>query len=485
MNSLDTNPLRGAINLGFAGVVSYIVQFALPILLVRFLDSTEFGQYRLLWLIANSIMAFAPLALPYSLFFFLPRAKAEEKERLVANVLWFLIISGIISAAIGASINQYFEGSSREIPGNSLIVPLFILLWVVSSFIDSLANAEGRIPLQAQIITLLSLVRLIVVGTVAFLSGDIVAVLWAIVAFAGIKFALLLVMISKRYGINGFLPHCDLLKRQLIYAVPFGLSGSLYIFRGQGDQWIVASMFPVEMFAVFSVAGVVAPLANLVRVAVDHAVLQSINLFHGQGDLASAMDLNRNSNTLIALLLLPALTFLFIFANEIISIVFTPAYIDAVNPMRIYIFGVVGQVLIVNNLLATFEQGKFLLVLNIWFLLFSIGISYIGALNFGLQGAAFGTALAQWGSQIISILWVAKISKKNVNEFIDISALSQVFTIATLTGLIVFCIFRLDWFRGEFMSLILGAITFSLFYIPLVLLLPRLRRNLVQLFKTR
>ena len=45
---------RKAVFLGAAGLLDYAVQMALPVILVRHLTKQEFGDYRLMWLVAGS-----------------------------------------------------------------------------------------------------------------------------------------------------------------------------------------------------------------------------------------------------------------------------------------------------------------------------------------------------------------------------------------------------------------------------------------------
>ena len=416
----------GAVKLGTANAIDYAIQLILPVILVRSLDSTEFGQYRVLWLLTNTLMAFAPMYMPQSLFYFLPRSKEDKRAKYVANVLWFLFCSGLMSALVSIGIASLWFGTEKGLPAYTSVVPLFILLWVASTMLDWLANSEGLVGIQARIIVTFSVVRAFVVGGVAYWTSDILAVFWAMATFACIRVGALLFSVVSRYGLNGLQPDWTMAKEQIAYALPFGLAGSLYVLRSQGDQWIVASLFPVETFAMFSIAGVIAPLANMVRQAVSSAVLPAMNQQHSQGNRDVAMALNKQSNTLTALVLLPVLCFLFVFANEIILLIYTQKYISASGPMRVYIFGLVGQILVVNNVLITYAQGRFQLKLNLFFLLVAFSLSLVGALYFGMIGAALGTAVAQWGSHIVSIIYVKNLANVKLDDIIDIKLLIKI-----------------------------------------------------------
>ena len=52
---------RRALSLGAVKLFDHAMQFVLPVVLVRCLDSANFGEYRLLWLAVGTVMAVATL----------------------------------------------------------------------------------------------------------------------------------------------------------------------------------------------------------------------------------------------------------------------------------------------------------------------------------------------------------------------------------------------------------------------------------------
>lgn len=125
------NPsLRGAITLGTASAIDYVLQFILPIILVRSLESVEFGQYRVLWLITNTVMAIAPLYMPQSLFYFLPRA-GTQRVFYIANVIWFLVLMAFLAALVISPWNPVRPDIMHNMPGEDSLVPAFVSLWGV------------------------------------------------------------------------------------------------------------------------------------------------------------------------------------------------------------------------------------------------------------------------------------------------------------------------------------------------------------------
>src|SRR6185436_6028773 len=89
---------RRALSLGAANAFDYAVQFLLPVVLVRCLDADAFAHYRLLWLAVGTAMAVVTMAVPGSLYYYLPRSDEPEKRLYINQTLLFLAIAGTLAA---------------------------------------------------------------------------------------------------------------------------------------------------------------------------------------------------------------------------------------------------------------------------------------------------------------------------------------------------------------------------------------------------
>src|SRR5437762_4026465 len=87
-----------AISLGAANAIDYAIQFLLPVVLVRYLTPEAFGSYRLLWLVAGTVMAVVTQAMAGGLYYFLPRSGDEEKRLYINQALLYLSAAGLIAA---------------------------------------------------------------------------------------------------------------------------------------------------------------------------------------------------------------------------------------------------------------------------------------------------------------------------------------------------------------------------------------------------
>ena len=96
---------RRALSLGAANALDFAMQFLLPVVLARCLDAEAFGQYRLLWLAVGTVMAVANLAMPATLYYYLPRSDGATKRLYINQTLLYLGLAGLLAAwAVSATV---------------------------------------------------------------------------------------------------------------------------------------------------------------------------------------------------------------------------------------------------------------------------------------------------------------------------------------------------------------------------------------------
>jgi O-antigen/teichoic acid export membrane protein len=96
---------------------------------------------------------------------------------------------------------------------------------------------------------------------------------------------------------------------------------------------------------------------------------------------------------------------LFAVTPELIQIIYTSKYVEAVPVMHIYLIGMMMNVCAVGHILPALNKGRFAAANSACCLVISIVCSIIGASRWGLIGAAFGSVF----TFIISELWSLKV----------------------------------------------------------------------------
>jgi O-antigen/teichoic acid export membrane protein len=473
---------RRAMSLGTANAIDYALQFLLPVVLTRALDAHSFGEYRLLWLAVGTALL-TPLFMPESLYYFVPRSTREAKRLYVNQTLLWVFCGGLAVALALSPWDPLLPASLRELVArHSIALPLFAFLWVASYLLDVLPTVDERVGWQARVIVSLAALRAVSLSAVAIATRELGPVLWTLVAFAAVRLGLLLTYIAREHGLGGPFFRRETFAGQVRHAAPFGMSGVLYGLRTQADQWVAAALFPAAQFASFSIALVLAPMVQLFRQSVNHVFLPSMSRLHSGGDFKAMLALNSRANAMVALLVYPLLAFAFVFAEQLVTVVYTAAYLGAVPVMRLYTLALIVFVVELNSILLLLRQGAFSAKVNAGALLVAVPLSYVGALQWGLVGAALGSVVVVFAERALSLSRIAELTATPVAKLQDWASLGGILAAAAIAAAAAGAALRGLEMR-PFAALAAGAAIVALAY-PAALLLTGQRRSLVDFFSS-
>lgn len=476
MTAASSSLERRAVSLGSAYAIDYGLQFLLPVVLTRALDPHAFGEYRLLWLAVSTLLIIAPMCMPQSLYYFLPRSDANGKRLYLNQCLIFMVIAGVASAWVLSPLNPWLPSSmAAVVTDNGWVVPAFAMLWIFSWLLDVLPTVDEQVSWQARAIVSLSALRAVGLSTVALLTRNLESVLWAMLVFVAIKSALLLWYVARHHGLRGPWIQKEPLKAQLRQAAPFALSGTLHGLRAQGDQWIAATLFSVTQFASFSVATVLAPMVQMCRQSVNHVFLPSMSRMESAGDFRGMLALNGRANSMVALLVYPMLAFAFVFAEPLIALVYTPAYLAGVPVLRLYVVGLLALVVEVNSVLFLLKQGAFSARVNALVLALALPLSYFGAITWGLAGAALGSVAALYSERALSLARIAELTDTRISELQDWTTLGGILAASSLASALAGVVLSHAQLR-PFFALAAGGAILAVAY-PLALFVLGQRRS--------
>lgn len=463
-----------------AGVVEYAAQLLLPVVLVRYLSVAEFGEYRLVWLVANTALAIFPFFMPSALFYFLPRLHGDARPRLMGNSVLFLFLSGLLAGFVLLAVADSMSEALATLVTTHIAVTVFVALWVMASLFDTVAVADGRAILQARAMIFLSLVRTAALAVVAVSIGDLTSLLFVMCAFAAVKFALAIgygAWVPPRQGIR---LDWNLMRRQVTYAAPFAVGNTLYLLRGQADQWVVASLFSADVFALISIAAVVMGLANLVKQPMRNAILPPLGRLLAAGDLTRAAELIASGNAAMIMLLLPLMAWLFVCAPDLVSLVYTEAYRNAAPLMQLYIAGLSTSVVGGGYLLAAFDAGRVAVVISTANLFLSIALSYVGAQLFGLHGAVAGSIASLILGEYWALMVIARKLDCSVWRLCEVILAVRAYVATACSAAVAMA--SVYWWGGATVwRILIGSLVFLL-VLAMFLVVLRLHRDVRRLF---
>jgi O-antigen/teichoic acid export membrane protein len=448
---------RRALSLGAMKAFDNAMQFLLPVVLVRALDSASFGQYRLLWLAVATVMGVATLNIYGSLYYFVPRSDPEHKRLYVHQTMAYLLAAGMLCGVALSAWNPWLPAPMAALERYGALVPAFVALWVATILLDHLPTIEERIGWQAAVTLGLSALRVALIAAGAWFTGDLLVILWLLLAVVVVKFALLIDYVRRFHGFGRPWFRRATAIDQFRQSAPYGASSALFTLRGQADQWVAASLFALSSFAAFSIAALVGQVVQLIRQSVLEAFLPSMSRMEAAGDHRGMMEMNSRANVMVSTVLYPLLAFAFAFSEDILTVVYTAQYAEGAAAMRLYICGMAGMVVEIGSIVLLLREGSFALRVSALVLAVSVAASWSGAHLFGLAGAALGSVLGIYLDRAFMLRRVSKRTGIPLAALQHWRALGWTLCSAASAAALAWICVHYGFSRSHLFNLIVGA----------------------------
>lgn len=408
-----------------------------PVVLVRTIGTTAFGEYRLFWLLATTVAMLFPLGLPRSLLFFFARLDTEGRRLYVGQTALFLLATTMVAALLMLVFGDALpSGMSGLLHRHGLLLAVFLLVWNLGLLLDVLPNATGQIRWQAQAVLATSVLRAALIISAAVFFQRIEEVLIATLIAACMRLGLLAYFIARYCGIRLFPLDRQQFCEQLRYGIPFGVATLLFNMRKQAEQWIVATLFSSAVFGIFSVVTTLLMPFEVLRGVLANLLLPKMSSLHSLGNYEELLRLNNQGNVIISAIMFPAMVALFAFSDEVIQFLFTQEYVSGSPVLRIYLIQTLISVEI-TTLLYVFDQGSSNMRYEALILPFAVASSLVGVRYFGLPGATIGSVLATFVVYAFFLTRLSRVMSVPIARLQDWKNLGRVLGISVVCALAI------------------------------------------------
>src|SRR5687767_14534084 len=374
-----------------AKTLAFAFAFALPVLLTRTLSQSEYGLFKQVFLITTSAVALLPLGFGMSAYYYLPRETDRARRgQVILNILLFNLLMG----GVACLVLIFWPGVIARIfrdPGISSFAPLLgvvIMLWLFSSFLETVAVANQELKLATIFIVAGQVTRSILLVSAAIVFDSVHALIYAALIHGVLQSATLVWYVSSRFP--GFCRAFDwsLTGKQMAYALPFGLAGLLYTIQTDLHNYFVSNRFSAATFAVYSIGVAQLPLIGILRESVSSVMLPRISYLQEQGQEPEIIALLANATRKLAVVLLPVYVFLMVTGREFLTFMFTSAYADSWPIFAINLTLLPLSLLDVDAVTRAYENHRFFLVrLQIVLSIVNVFALWFCISRFGLVGA--------------------------------------------------------------------------------------------------
>ena len=409
----------------------------MPLVLVRTLSLSQFGLYKQAFLIVSTALMLFGLQVAASAYYFMPRMPGK-KPQVAMNVLIFYSLIGTTVALLFAAFPHWVTivFKNTDLVSSTPLIGLAILLWLVSSFLEIVAVADGDVRSASVFIILSQLTRTLLLLAAAVAFGSVRALVAAAVVQGALQCIILFAYLRRRFGQFWRSFDWPLFKAQLGNALPFGLGGLAYVVQSDMHNYFVSYYFDAATFALYAVGCFQLPLFTLLLDSVGSVLIPEIARLQVEADRRAIFLLWVSAARKIAFFFVPVCAFLLLMRHEFITALFTDRYAEAVPIFAINVVAMLLNISLSSAVLRAFDECKYFSMKLHILLIPVMWVSLWGGIRAaGLIGAMAAFALVQTVDVALTTAKAAQILGLKLKDLRYLTPLARTFAAAAAAAL--------------------------------------------------
>lgn len=379
---------RGAV-LASARLLNQALMLLSPLLLVRLLDIVEYGRYRQFMAVAMLITSLGGFALTANLTYLVARTPERAASDVTKTSVLMLAVA-VISALVIVAAHPWIVPA--EIAGSWWLLALYVFMFLNLEVVVAYWLAQRRSLEVMQYTLAVTAWRLGTLLGAALYFGDVHMIFVTIVCAETLKNVAIYRWLRAR-GLIVFRWERHVLGEQLRLVGPLGL-GSLLNKANDFGRMVVGSVMGPVPLALYSTAAYQVPLVNIVQSSLSDVIFPDL-VKRAQRDPAEGLRLWKRAQMMVAAVIVPAWMLLTYFAEPLIRLAFTDAYVAATPFFQVFLLLMIRQCFPFSTLLRSIEDNRSFATSNAVAL--GINIALVATLlpAYGLWGPTLGLVVGQ------------------------------------------------------------------------------------------
>ena len=416
--------------------VSHGCFLLVAVVLARSLEQADFGTFNQVWLVNKSLIYLFALGLPVSVYYFLPRlSNAKSKSFIVQTLLSLTILAlpfSISMYVLADTLAVYFQNPDLTAYLRQFaIYPLMVLPTITT---DAVLISLGRTKQAAIFEVSTKIAMILAVAGAAILGHSLDVVFKALIlhGLAQLLFAVWLMWQPLR-RVKADFSLADL-KSQIAFAMPYGLSDLAGILHYHTDKVLVALFHPPAVFALYAAGAFEIPLAGVTSVPVVSVSMAEFTKRFTSGDIEGFLALWHQSLLKLALPVFAVATFLMVFADPVVTGLFSSEYAASVWPFQIYLLLLPMVITVPGQVLASLGETKFVFKAMVASMIVNLVLGYILIRSMGWLGPALSLVCSRYLFTTLIMLEIRNRLEVDLGRLIPWKALCRVGLVAILAA---------------------------------------------------
>jgi O-antigen/teichoic acid export membrane protein len=436
-NELDSTRIAGnAMLMMLSKAISHGCFLLIAVVLARSLERADFGTFNQVWLVNKSLLYLFALGLPVSVYYFLPRLPDAKIKSFILQTMVSLTV-----LALPFSISMYVLSDWLAVYFNNPALAYHLRLFSIYPLVtlptvgtDAILIGLGRAK-QAALFEIVTKTVMVLAVTVAGIVGDRLDLVFkALVAYGIAQSFLGAWMVwqpvrraKSRFSFSDW-------KSQIRYSVPYGLATLTGALNYQVDKILIALFYPPAVFALYAAGAFEIPLAGVTSVPVVSVIMGELTKKFSSGDIEGFLQLWHQSMLKLALPVFAVAAFLIVFAEPVVVGLFSSEYSESVWPFRIFLLFVPMRITVLEQVLASLGETKFVFKAQIGATFVNVVLGYVLIRNTGWLGPAMASVLTGYVFAVLLLFEIRRRLDVGLGRLVPWQHLARVALVAILAA---------------------------------------------------
>lgn len=475
-DDLKTSNTTQAAWIGIGSLCTFGFTLVSAAILSRYLTKEDYGTYKQVMYVYNTLLAVFTLGLPRAYAYFLPRVKKEEGLSLIKKLnRCFFVLGFIFSVFLYLCANNIADILKNE--NLALVIKIFspapLFLLPTMGLEGIFATYRKSYWSAIYVITTRVLMLLFVAMPVAFYRADSITAVWGFTfsSFVSCIIALYLKKIPFRKVIH---TKSDVSFKQIFnFSLPLMFAGFWGIAEKSADQFYVSRFFGQNVFADFANGSLELPFVGMVLSAGSTVLLPIFSKMVSENDRnTDLLDLWCRTAIKAAYIIYPLVIFSCFFAEVIMTFLYGDNYFDSAIFFRIMLLINFFTVAQYYPIILALGKTKYYANVHLWCAMAVWILEYIAILIFNSPYVVtIVSVLCRLVKIILMMNLIAGCLNVSIVKLFPIATLSKIAACCVIASLAAYYIVVFNTFiTAKFFVLILGF----LLYVGIVLLLGKI-----------
>jgi O-antigen/teichoic acid export membrane protein len=381
-----------------ARAVAYACSLALPLVLVRVFSLHEFGIYKQLFVAVNTLMGSLPVGFFMSVYYYLPR-DPSRRQNVIHNVFFFNLVMGSLGCVALVLFPEILGTvfGEKALIGYAPIIGIIELLWMSGNLFEAITLAQSDITLSTSVIVGIQLFRTLSLLGAAVLTRSVKALLIVAIVQGALQMGILTWYLATRFPGFWKAGKWSLFYEQLLYSLPYGLSGLTNTLTSDVHNYFVSHTYGTSLFAIYSTGCFQLPFITVLGESVNAVLMPRISQLQGEGRNEEIVTQVARAVRKLALVYMPFFFYMLLVAGDFITALFTKTFVASIPVLRVNLGLILVNLLIVDPVARAYSQFRLrflkfqmvmlvILTTALWFGVKPLGLS--GTVGLVVLGAA-------------------------------------------------------------------------------------------------